>query len=199
MARGVTRNGSGRPVQQNGDLSQSTAAQLVNHFTDGKKHPKVQDQETFRQLLREVLGVGDGQSPRANVFETDSNVNYRLIYVIVKAGLDILTPEDPFRGSRDLRLQAVGSLSAIEYTIKRNPEVLFVVPPSQEGDPKPYGPLYIWLMPKLLALISHSSDDGVTDGVIRLLKAALGAEKKTHARKVGKNSVLRYMQGCVKG
>jgi hypothetical protein len=199
MARGVARSGSGRPVQQNGDPPQSTAAQLVNHFTDGKKHSKIKDQETFRLLLREVLGTDNEQISHPNAFETDSNVNFKLIYVIVKAGLDVLTPDDPFGRSRELRLQAIESLSAIEHTIGRNPEVLFVTSPSQKGDPKPHGPLYIWLVPKVLALISHPSDENVTNGVTKVLEAALVAERKTHIRKAGKSSVMRYIQGCVKG
>lgn len=200
MALGAARIGSGRLVQQNGDPPQSTAAaQLVNHFTNRNKHPRVQDQETFRQLLREVLGTENDQNAHADAFETDINVNYKLIYVIVKAGLDVLTPDDPFGGSRELRLQAVESLSAIQHTIKRNPEVLFVGPPFQEGDPKPQGPLYMWLIPKLLALISVRSDAGDTAGVIRLLETALVIERKTEVRKAGQPSVQRYMQLCVNG
>ena len=84
MARGVARTGSGRPVfselQHNGEPPRSTlAAQLVNHFTDGKKHSRNQDQETFRQLLQEVLGGEEEQHPRTEAIETDSIVIPKLL------------------------------------------------------------------------------------------------------------------------
>ena len=204
MARGVARTGSGRPVfselQQNGDIPQSTlAAQLVNHFTDGRKRSKNQDQETFRQLLQEVLDAEDEQHPRPEAFETNSNVNYKLIYVIFKAGLEVLNSEDPFSRPDEQDKQASDSLAAIEHTIRRNPEVLFVVPSSQETDPKPKAPLYLWLVPKLLALTGYSESDGIRDGVIRLLKTAVVVERKVHIREVKINSVLKYIKGCTKG
>lgn len=204
MARGMARTGSGRPVfselQQNGDIPPSTlAAQLVNHFTDGRKHSKNQDQETFRQLLQEVLDAEDEQHPRPEAFETNSHVNYKLIYVIFKAGLEVLISEDPFSRPDEQDRQASDSLAAIEHTIRRNPDVLFVVPSSQETDPKSKAPLYLWLVPKLMALTGYSKSDRIRDGVIRLLKTAVVVERKVHIREVKINSVLKYIKGCTKG
>ncbi len=204
MARGVARTGSGRPVfselQHNGEPPKSTlAAQLVNHFTDGRKHSRNQDQETFRQLLREVLGSEDEQHPRTEAVETDSVVNYKLIYVIFKAGLEALHSEDPFGKQDERHKQAIDSLAAIEHTIRRNPEVLFAAPSSQETDPKLKGPLFLWLVPKLLNLTGRGQDCGITDGVIQLLKTSLINEKKVHCKGKKLNLVLKYLKGCTKG
>ena len=204
MARGAGRNGSGRAVvdqlPQNAEPPQSTlTAQLVSHFTDGKKHPKYQDEETFGQLLREILGTESGQVVHPESLEKDCDMDSKLIYVIVKAGLGKATSNDPFNGNAELSRQATDSLAAINITLKRNPEVLFVAPQFQELDPRPIGPLYLWLMPKLLALTGCLQDSGTIDGVLRVLMTFLVNERKTHARKVYLHPVLKYMKGCING
>ena len=204
MARGVARTGSGRPVfselQHNDEPPKSTlAAQLVNHFTDGKKHSRNQDQETFRQLLQEVLGSEDEQQPRTEAIETDSVVNYKLIYVIFKAGLEPLHSEDPFGKQDERHKQANDSLAAIELTVRRNPEVLFAAPSSQETDPKLRGPLFLWLVPKLLNLTGKSQDCEITDCVIQLVKTSLINEKKVQSKGGNINLILKYLKGCIKG
>ena len=204
MARGMGKPGSGHPVynelQPNGEPPQSTlAAQLVNHFTDGKKHSRNQDQETFRQLLREILNADRQENSRGEANETDSDVNYKLIYVIVKAGLDILNADDPFDEKSELLRQATDSLAAIELTIRRSPEILFIVPSRQDPNPKSSGPLYLWLVPQLLGLAGHARDDGVGDGILRLLTTALLAEGKTHTKGGKMHSIFKYVKGCIKG
>ena len=204
MARGPGRSESGRPVlhklSQNAEPPQSTlAAQLVSHFTDGKKHPKNQDEETFRQLLREILGTESGHIVRAEPLETDSDVDCKLIYVIVKAGLENVYSDDPFNGKIELSRQAADSLTAINFTIKRNPEVLFVAPQFQGPDPRPIGPLYLWLLPKLLALIGCLQDSETVDGVIRVLTTLLVTERKTHVKRANLNPILKYVKGCING
>lgn len=204
MARGIGGSGSERAVlnqlPQNAELPQSTlAAQLVSHFTDGKKHPKKQDEETFSQLLREILGTGNAQVVRTEPLETDNDVDWKLIYVIVKAGLEDITSKDPFDGKPELSRQVTDSLAAINLTIKKNPEVLFVAPQSQEIDPRPIGPLYLWLVPKLLALTGCLQDSVAIEGIRRVLTTFLVSERKTHVRKMNLHPVLRYVKGCIDG
>lgn len=204
MARGVGRSGSGRPVlnqlSQNAEPPQSAlAAQLVSHFTDGKKHPRTQDEETFRQLLREILGTESGQVVRTEALETDSDVDCKLIYVIVKAGLEKMTSDDPFNRKTERYRQVADSLAAINFTIKRNPEVLFVAPPFQGPDPWSIGPLYLWLLPKLLALTGCPQDSKIIDGVLRVFTTLLVTERKTHLRRVNLHPVLKYVKGCING
>ena len=204
MARGVGRSGSGRPVpnelSQNAEPPQSTlTAQLVSHFTDGKRHTRTQDEETFRQLLREILGAENGQVVRAEPLETDSDVDCKLIYVIVKAGLEKITSDDPFSGKTEVTRQAADSLTAINFTIKRNPEVLFVAPEFQGPDPRPIRPFYLWLLPKLLSIAGCLQDSETIDGVLRVLTTFLVTERKTHVRSVNLYPVLKYVKGCING
>ena len=205
MAHGVTGGGgSGRTVldqlSPNAEQPQSTlAAQLVSHFTNGKKRPRNQDEETFSQLLREILGTESGQVVRREAIKTDSDVDCKLIYVIVKAGLEKASLDDRFDGKTGLYRQATDSLAAINSTIKRNPEVLFVAPQFQESDPRSAGPLYLWLLPKLLALTGRLQDSGITDGVLAVLTTFSINERKTHVPKVISHPVLKYVKGCING
>ena len=195
MARGVRRGESRAPVlnelSQNAGPPQSTLAeQLVNHLTDRKKHHRTQDDETFRLLLREILATESGQIVRTEPLLSDSGVDYKLIYVIVKAGLENL--------KLDSR-QATDSLTAIDFTIKRNPEVLFVDPQFQGPDPQPVGPLYLWLVPKLLALTGFLQGNDIIAGVLRVFATLLVFARKTHARRVNLRPVLKYVKGCING
>ena len=204
MARGVGRSGSGRPalheLSQNADPPQSTlAAQLVSHFTDGKKHAKTPDEETFRQLLREILDTESGHMIRIEPLETDSDVDCKLIYVIVKAGLENITSHDPIHGKVKLSRQAADSLNAINFTVKRNPEVLFVAPQFQGSGPRPIGPLYLWLFPKFLSLTGCLQDRETVDAVLRLCTTFLVTERRTHSRRKSLNPILGYAKGCIDG
>lgn len=204
MARGVDEGRSGRAVldqlSPNAEQPQSTlTAQLVSHFTNGKKRPQNQDEEAFSQLLREVLDTESGQVVRREELKTDSDVDCRLIYVIMKAGLEKATLDEPFDGKNGRSKQATDSLAAIDFTIKRNPEVLFFASQFQELDPRPTGPLYLWLLPKLLALTGRLQDSGITDGVLAVLTTFCINERKTHVQKAILDPVLKYMKGCING
>lgn len=204
MTRGVGRTGSGRPVfgelQYNGDPPPSTlTAQLVNHLTDGKKHSKNQDEETFRQLLREILGAEGEQSSQTQTHETDNVVNCKLVYVIVKAGLETLTNRDPFGGQAEQSRQAIDSLIAVEYTLRKNPESLFILTASQESVTTPHVPLFLWLIPKLLAIAGQVQDNAVINRVLELLKTIVSLGKKTHRKGIRICSITKYIRGCVKG
>ena len=204
MARGVGKGASGRAVfnelSQEVEPPQSTlAAQLVSHLTNGKKHPGDQDEETFRQLLQEILAIESKQGGRAESLETDSHVDCKLIYVIVKAGLERIILDNPSNSTTRFGKQITDSLSAINSTVKRNPEVLFVVPRFQGLDARPIGPLYLWLLPKLLALISHLRESETINGILSVITTFLIVERKLHVRGVNLYPILKYMKGCING
>lgn len=204
MARGVGRTGCGRAVfselQQNADPPQSTlAAQLVNHFTDGKEYPKKQDHEVFKQLLQEILCPEIYQQSQTAAQETDDDVNYKLIFVIVRAGLEIRASDDPFAESSHRQRQAIDSLAAVESTIKRSPDALFIVAPARDAGPSCNGPLYLWLIPRLLNLIGQSRDDILGTEVLRLLRTTLTLEQKTHTKGIKPHAIRNYIKGNIEG
>ncbi|KAL6718301.1 serine/threonine-protein kinase M1 [Lecanora helva] len=195
MVRGVGRSGARCPVPnevpQNGDAPQSTlAAQLVNQLADIKTHPKHQDRETFRQLLREILGS------KSDSHDVDRDVSYKIIYVVVKAGLETLLGDGPFDKRAEIFGQAVDSLAAVESTLTRNPDVLYTNGPAQGPDLYHHGPLFLWLIIKLLTIAGQVDEEAIIDGIIRLLNKVLFLEKKTHIGGVKKYTILKYMKGC---
>ena len=203
MARSTgTGDAALNELSPNAELPQTTlTVQLVSHLIDGKKHPRDQDEETFRQLLREILGSESGQAVRAEPLEKHSDVDCKLIYVIVKAGLERTALDEPFNGNgKDKRRkQAIDSLTAINLTVKRNPGVLLVAPQFSGLDPRPIGPLYLWLLPKLLALMGCLQDSEMIDEVLRVFTTFLLTEKRTHIARVNLRPILKYLKECING
>ena len=201
MARGVGRNDSSRPALNgpNGDPPQSTLAeQLVNRFTRETRTVPLQDDDTFTQLLREVLD-GEAYLNSANTPETNLDVTYRLIYVIVKAGLDLLTSDDPFAWHDERTNQALDSLKAIELTSRRSPNALFYVPSSSIDPSLEDTPLVMWLLPKLLALMVFEKFNIVRGGLESLLVNLIFLEAKLHPKGFKSRCIERYLKAIVEG
>ena len=198
-AGGVNRPTNGeRP--QNGDAPSSTlAAQLVQRFTNGTKRSKNQDSEAFRQLLSEVLGTASDQSFSSETLENDVNINTKLIYVIVKAGLESLPSHSLFDSGSETYSQLVDSLVALEITLSRCPEVLFVKSPNQETQPYGSGSLYQWLLLKLFAFLTNPDILDGDEGVDRLLKLCILKDEKLQFTPFKRRPILTYIKGCIRG
>jgi len=203
MARVAGRSGPIRTplngLHPNGEPPQSTlAAQLVDKITEEKARLSDHGDETFRQLLREVLSGDNDQSIHGPGIETNINVNYKLIYVIVKAGLDPLIQVNLFSGRDSHFRQAIESLAAIETTIQRNPDVLVTIPSGSGQDPNYGGPLFLWLIPKLLGLISRAQSE-FEKSIMQLLRTVLTTQRKTHIKGAKSHLILKYLKGVVAG
>ena len=200
MARGIGRSGSSRPVfgelQHNADPPQSSlAAQLVKHFTEGQRDPKSQDQGSFGQLLQELLdSENDHQSQDSH--KNSSEVNFKLILVVVKAGLEIRADRDPL--AEQLK-QAIDSLAAVNVTIQRSPEVLCTIASTQDDKLGHDGPLFVWLIPRLLALIDHRRNGKLNAEVMKVLKTICRPARGSHPNGIKLNFVYQYLQGLLHG
>ena len=204
MGPKVARSGHGHGAyngsQHNGVPPPSTfAAQIVDTLTKAKQQPKPDERELFQQLLREILGADEAAEPQAGTIETDINVNYRLIYVVVRAGLEVLLQEDPFEQRSELSEQALNSLAVIHLTIERSPEVLFFVPPGHEPGFEPGGPLFLWLLPKLLSILGNGGDEGVQEKTLELIRATICVQSRSRTLRGRLHPIFKYVQGCVKG
>ena len=200
MAPRIPRAGSSHTVanglQQKGEPPQSSlATQLVSRFANGTKASKDHDQETFQQLLREVLGAEIEQNSQSQFHDTGIEITYKLIYVIVKAGLDTLANDNPFNRETGLSKQLIDSLAAVESTLKRSPEVLFVSAPGQLPRADSQGVLFLWLIPRIVAVAARTQEQGIVDHVLKLLGIILASERKTESSGI----ILKYIEGCIKG
>ena len=204
MARRAQMRLSSRSVnkddQEDGELPQSTlAAQLVQQFTDGSKHARPSDQETFQQLLQEVIGTGTDASISAEDLENNIYMNSKLIYVIAKTGLDHLPPYDPFKKGQRSSPPTKDSLAAIEVTIRKCPEVLFVDSQHQDMGSKDRGRLYQWLLPKLFSIMAKAEDVAVQQALTSALGSCMIGEGRSMSNGTRCGSVYAYIKCCVRG
>lgn len=137
------------------------------------------DKSSFDLLLEESLGQDEYGEPNLG---TDIDTNHKLICVLFKAGIDRAlgqtdNPFNAYSAGRD-GVQILLCLDVIKLALERSPRVLFVPTTYTEGNPRPPIPLYAWLIPKLLALLTTSDEVGskANRKIQEILAAALGAE-----------------------
>lgn len=195
-----TRRSTQGFLSSNDDLAASTfAAQIVDNLSSGKFSSKNEDREKFRKLLQEILHTDDDGDEITEAVEKNVDVNHRLIYVVVRAGLESLLNEDPFIDRDELKKQAVESLSVVELTVRRSPEVLFSVLQRPETDLQITGPLYLWLIPKLFIVLVRIEDDDVRQKILQVIQTAIVSESKAWLHQYKFSLTLTYIQGCIKG
>ena len=172
------------------------AAQLVDKYSKSSRRSQLNQSGAFRQLLEELLHIEDESGDPAPIEETNVLVNYKLIYVLVKAGLDPLRQNNPF--DNNLLGQALNSLTVIRKTLERCPGVLSFIPVDDGTRSEPGGPLYSWLVPQLLGHLEEGNENAIRVGAEEALRAAISAQRRAYDRKV-QCGVLRYVQCCIEG
>ena len=200
MARGlaIPINGAPRGQIQNGDLPPSTlAAQLLHRMeeTPGKLR---QDEVTFRQLLKEVLDTQDEPTSSASESSDTLLTNYKLIFVIVKVGLDPGHQHGQSSDQNESVKQAMNCLKAIMQTIQRTPSILFIPPNASDqliSDP----PMFLWLIPKLLLLTTLSNSDDFKVACESCLLTLLSLEGKLALKGVKPHALRRFLALYLQG
>ena len=185
-------------VDTDGDLPTSTlAAQLVNNLTRGKQHSNLQDRADFESLLQ--IFESEGKERQYVEITEDIEGSAKLIDVLVKAGLDALWRDNPF-DSRDILLrQASRALTVIGMTFRECSEVIYFQSGRPEVDPKLCAPLYIWLLPKLLAIAGNEHFEQLRKGIAAVVHSIIYVEQKIRSKGERLHQAFRYLQGCVNG
>jgi serine/threonine-protein kinase ATR len=123
------------------------AAQIVQNASNLNTRHDAAAKVSFGELVKEFL-----QHPSTD--EPDPQL-VALICVIAEAGLEGLFKDDPFAQDQQ-RQQGIDSISALKLIIQKKPHLLLSAKDSdEEGSPQP--PLFVWLCPKLLGLLSHAT------------------------------------------
>lgn len=184
--------------QPNGDLPPSTiAAQLVNSLTRGQQYPNYQDRADFECLLQIFETEQDGEQHAGTHEEAEESA--KLIDVVIKAGLDALLRDNPFESQDTLVTQASRSLGVMDITIKRCPEVLFFRGSQQEADSELCGPLYLWLVPKLLIVDSIGQNQVLHAASTKVLHSIIAVEREMRSKGPRLHHIHRYIIGCTRG
>ena len=185
-------------MQQIGEPPHSTlAAQLVNHLTDGRQHSRNQDKETFRQLLSELLSAESERSSQGQVPDAGDEVDYKLVFVLLRASLDTLIGEEQFSKQSERSKQVIDCLIAVETTLKRSPGVLLIEASGQVPGLDGCGPLFMWFIPKILFIVSRGPI--FKENCLRLLQTILCLERKIHGSGIRKHSITKFVKGCSLG
>jgi serine/threonine-protein kinase ATR len=123
------------------------AAQIVQNASNLHTRQDAAAKVSFGELVKEFL-----QHPSTD--EPDPQL-VALICVVAEAGLEELFKDDPFAQDQQ-RQQGIDSISALELIIQKKPHLLLSPKDADdEGSPRP--PLFLWLFPKLLGLLTHAT------------------------------------------
>lgn len=196
-ARRIAQGYAGSSIlrQNGGNPPTSTvAAQIVENLTQGQYPARQPDKEEFQRLLQEILNPDDDGDDVTESIETNVDVNCRLIYVVVRAGLEPLSNQDSSEDQDETHKQAIASLSVVQLTVRRSPEVLF----STLHGLQQVGSLYLWLVPRLFIILGSTEDQDIRRCICEAIKTVLMAGKASFKQ----NKFLlvqKYLQGCIKG
>ena len=176
------------------------AAQIVDNIESASDQPnQTSSRAHLRELLHRVLEADRQGSSSEGAFDSSLEVNHKLICVVVKACLLNLPSVDPFDGQNEFQEQARDSLAVIELTIRRNPDVLFASLTGDGTHPKQECPLFLWLVPHLLNLLTYKNDNTICAGVRTALQTALSIERRPSTLRLKLHPVLDLLRNCVDG
>ena len=188
-----------RPTHPNSNLPHSTlAAQIADNLAAGDHQSRHQDRESFPLLLREILDAGGESHPLGSKYENSPAVACKLIYVIVKVGLEAFSPPHSVDQNNGRMDQLLRSLQAIHLTISKTPDVLFHVW-NEAKNVGPNYPLFAWLTPRIAVLLRPEDSGALNKQALGILETILLTRRRSRIR--GANSILisRYIYGCIKG
>lgn len=169
------------------------AAQIVDRIstTGQQAHPGTG--ENFEQLLLEInRNTGSGDAP----VEQDVHVSARLIYVVAKAGLEVLLTDDPFAEWDTQLLHASTGLTIICLTIQRTPDVLFLDVPDGSAAAIP---LFMWLIPKILCFTGVQKFEILEDKLGQVLSIASSVVPSTSDLWPRGGPMPHLLEECVAG
>jgi serine/threonine-protein kinase ATR len=157
------------------------AANLVNNL-----EPFRDEQADLQKLLLEVSQYerDNGESSPEEIIEH----HHKLIYVVTRTVLEVLTKNNPASKEQFLEHAAEG-LDVLTATIRETPTVL------ARSDP----PLWIWLFPRLLALVGMERCQVLQEKIKAFFQAAFGAASKTMELWALNSSFFCYLQHCADG
>ena len=172
-------------------LPSSSLAVIVQNLSKG--HGTLQLTE-FQQLLAEFVGPNevDGGDSMEDVV-----MNFRLVQTVTTVGIAVLLQDDPFAAQDDLILQASNSLLVIRKAIGRNPQVLFCSPPvSNDLNDSDQTVMFLWLLPRLLPLLGHSSAEKLLPSLLETIECLFVAITKVPKAWRYTKDLISYFRSC---
>jgi hypothetical protein len=188
-------NGPGK----NQDAPPSTlAATFANNLSNSRRASKHDEKEDFQRLLLE-LAKEEKDSSGASI-ETVLDHHHKLIYVVVRAVLEGLAEGKPHLNEPELLQQATEGLHILNATIKETPEVLdHVADPSVQLHSGSNVPLWLWLFPRILALVGRQRCESMQEKITEFFQICFSEAYRSLQLWAMTASFFRYLHHCASG
>ena len=138
------------------------AAQLINNLS-GVSTPRQSDQDDLKALMVEVSSAENSSTDFPSL-EAKLEHKHKLIYVFTRTLLEKLTEDDPFMDVQKVVAQAYEALDVFIAIMKETPGVLaYVLRRGSNLHHRGQEPLWIWLFPRILALLGRQHCEKLTE------------------------------------
>ena len=176
------------------------AAQIVDNLENARERTQLSGSRTqLAQLFRAVLALDTNDLTDDETFETNLAINHRLIWTIVRGCLCFQGTANPFDSHAEVTDLARDGLAVIMVTVRRYPEVVFTSLGKDTTYAAPEGPLFVWVVPRLLTLLRHENESTIFHGARDLLYKMLEIKSASRMAKFRRQPVLTYLRNCVDG
>ena len=140
------------------------AAQLINNLS-GVSTPRQSDQDDLKALMVEVSSAENSSTDFPSL-EAKLEHKHKLIYVFTRTLLEKLTEDDPFMDVQKVVAQAYEALDVFIAIMKETPGVLaYVLRRGSNLHHRGQEPLWIWLFPRILALLGRQHCEKLTEKI----------------------------------
>jgi serine/threonine-protein kinase ATR len=171
------------------------AAQLINNLSAASK-PRQSEQDELKALMAEVSNAENSGVEFATL-EAKLDYKHKLIYVFSRTVLERLTGDDPFLDFQKLAGQAYEALDVFISIIKETPGVLaYVLSPDSTLQGRGQEPLWIWLFPRILALLGRLHCDTLTEKIKDFFYVSFQAVARSPKLWNLTSFFFRYLKEC---
>lgn len=174
------------------------AANLASNLSNSRRPSKHGEQEDFRRLLLE-MSKHEEDPNRDTSIEAVIAYHYKLIYVVVKAVLEVLTRENAVINEQLLQ-QASAGLDILTATIKETPDVLaHTADWDSQIQTGTNAPLWVWLFSRLLALVGRQQCDILHHKITDFFCVSFSIVSKSLKLWTLNKSFFYYLRHCADG
>lgn len=144
------------------------AAQLISNISAiNKPSPQASQKDNLKALMLEVSSTENSAQAFTDL-QAKLQHKHKLIYVFARSVLERLASDDPFMDIKMVVSQAFEALDVFIGIVKEVPDVLAFRLGGDEGrmiEGRGCEPLWIWLFPRILALLGRDKCDGLTEKI----------------------------------
>jgi serine/threonine-protein kinase ATR len=179
------------------ELPPSTlAAQLVNNISTAHRPSRYNTQEDYQRLLADIARF-ENTSNGGISLEAKLEHHHKLIYVVSRAVLEVLTREDPFADVQQLLTQATEALQFLTATVKETPAVLLhVAGPDANFRSGFHEPLWLWLFPRVLTLLGRDHCEPLHDKILEFFSTSFLVISKSAQHWNNASIFVYYLKEC---